>query len=184
MVADHPHQLYVVEFTEAQQARLRGFSCGDETVTARMATEWILGSSALISREKHGTRVWLFETSRGEVVGFGSVGPATWRCPPPDGDREEVVIIPMLGIDAKFQGQPDDPDWRYADQIMAHLLCEAQRIAREWNGDAARRPRRVVLLVHPDNRRAIRFYERCGFDSWEGVIFRYGNLGMFRFIDA
>lgn len=182
-MADHPHQLYAVEFTEAHQARLRRFSCGDETVSARMANEWILGSSVFASRER-GTRVWLFETGRGEIVGFGSVGQAKWRCPPPDGNREDVVIIPMLGIDARYQGQPDDPDWRYSNQIMAHLLYETQRIVCEWDGDAARRPQRVVLLVHPDNRRAIRFYERCGFDLWEGVTFRYGNLGMYRFIDV
>ena len=177
-MAVHPHQLYAVEFTEAAQARLCGFSCGDETATARAATEWILGSGAIVSRKKYGTRVWLFETAGGEAVGFGSIGPSTWKWPPPDGDREDVVIIPMLGIDTKYQGQPDDPDWRYSNQIMAHLLFEARRMIREWERDAARKPKRLVLFVHRDNERAIRFYRRCGFELLEGVEFRYNQLAM------
>ena len=71
-MTDHPHQLYAVEFTEADQARLVGFSCGDEP-WSKHVTEWIVGSDVLESM-KRGTRVWLFETAQAEVVGFGSVG--------------------------------------------------------------------------------------------------------------
>ncbi len=45
---DHPDQLYAVEFTEADQVRLVGFSCGDE-LWSRHVTEWILGSDVFDS---------------------------------------------------------------------------------------------------------------------------------------
>ena len=109
-MTDHPHQLYAVEFTEAGQARLAGFSCGDEA-WARHVTEWVLGSDVLESM-KRGTRVWLFENAAGDVVGFGSIGTSVWRWPPPDGARTTIVLIPMLGLDARFRGQPADPEWR------------------------------------------------------------------------
>ncbi len=81
---DHPHQLYAIEFTEADQARLVGFSCGEE-LWSKHVTEWILGPDVLDSMKEHGTRVWLFETVQGDIVGFGSVGTSVWRWPPPDG---------------------------------------------------------------------------------------------------
>ncbi len=115
-MADHPNQLYAVEFTEADQARLVGFSCGDE-LWSRHVTEWIRGSDVVDSM-KRGTRVWLFETTQGEVVGFGSVGTSEWRWPPPKGSKATIVLIPMLGIDFRFRGDPSDPDWRYSGQLM------------------------------------------------------------------
>lgn len=84
----HPHQLHAVEFAEADQARLAGVSCGDEP-WSKHVTEWIRGSDVLDSMQR-GTRVWLFETDHGEVVGFGSIGTSTWRWPPPDGARQPL----------------------------------------------------------------------------------------------
>ena len=51
---DHPHQLYAVEFTEADQDRLVGFCCGNEE-WSKHVTEWILGSDVLDSIERHDT---------------------------------------------------------------------------------------------------------------------------------
>ena len=123
---DHPHQLYAVEFTEADQARLAGFSCGDES-WSRHVTEWIRGSEVLDSIKRWGTRVWLFEMEQGEVVGFGSVGTSVWQWQPPGGPKTTVVLIPMLGIDIRYQGYPPEPEWRYSRQIMAHLVFEGER---------------------------------------------------------
>jgi len=170
-----PHQLYALEFTEADQARLAGFSCGDEAWSKHVA-EWILGSDVLDSM-KRGTRVWLFENGKGEVVGFGSIGKSVWRWPPPDGARETIVLIPMLGIDVRFQGEPSDPDWRYSRQIIGHLLAEGQQIAKGGSGDAAMQ-HWLVLMVHRDNARAIRFYDKCGFELIPGVIRRHDHLVM------
>lgn len=161
-MTEHPHQLRALEFTEADQERLVGFSCG-EAAWSRLATEWIVGSSALDAL-KRGNRVWLFETTDTNVVGFGCLGTSTWRWPPPDGkDRERVVLIPMLGIDQRFQGKPADAEWRYSRRIMSHLIAEATRIAREWTGAPDKKPNWLVLMVHRDNARAICAYKRCGF---------------------
>ena len=123
-MTDHPHQLYAVEFHEADQARLVGFSCGNE-IWSKHVSEWILGSD-VFSSMKRGTRIWLFENAEGEILGFGSLGTSTWRWPPPDGKRTTIVLIPMLGIDARYHGQPTDPQWRYSRQMMSHLLAEAK----------------------------------------------------------
>lgn len=168
-MTDHPHQLYAVEFTIAEQARLVGFSCGNEA-WSKHVSEWILGSDVLDSMSKWGTRVWLFETERGEIVGFGAVGTSKWRWPPPDGTRSTIVLIPMLGIDHRYHGQPADPAWRYSRQIMSHLIAEGQLMASECSKDAKPKPQWLVLMVHQDNARAIKFYENCGFELIPDVV--------------
>jgi ribosomal protein S18 acetylase RimI-like enzyme len=175
-MTNHPYQLYAVEFTEADQARLADFSCGDE-LWSRHVTEWIRGSDVLDSM-KRGTRVWLFETEQGEVVGFGSVGISEWRWPPPRGSKTTIALIPMLGIDARYRGEPPDPDWRYSNQLISHLIAAAQQIAQQWNGEAEKQPQWLVLMVHRDNARGIRFYERCGFELMPGVVRRMDHLVM------
>ncbi len=175
-MTEHPHQLYAIDFTEADQVRLAGFSCGDEAWSRHVA-EWILGSDVLDSMSKWGTRVWLFETAQGAVVGFGSVGITRWRWPPPDGEPTKIVLLPMLGIDKRFHGMPADPEWRYSRQIMSHLVSEAERIAREWP-DLDKKPRWLVLMVHRDNQRAIAFYEQCGFELIPDVVRRNDHLVM------
>lgn len=121
---------------------------------------------------QRGTQVWLFETAGGEIVGFGSVGTSIWQWPPPHGHRTSIVLIPMLGIDVRFQGQPVDPAWRYSRQLISHLISEGQRIVRDWPVDAELRPQWLVLLVHQDNARAIQFYEHCGFELIPDVVRR------------
>ena len=177
-MADHPNQLYAVEFTEADQARLAGFSCGGE-LWSKHVTEWILGSDVLDSMEEHGTRVWLFETGDSDIVGFGSVGTSVWRWPPPNGAKTNIVLIPMLGIDVRFQGKPSDPEWRYSRQIMEHLLAEGQRLAIEWPEGSGPRPEWIVLMVRRDNARALKFYENCGFELIPGVE-RRNNHGVMK----
>jgi ribosomal protein S18 acetylase RimI-like enzyme len=157
----HPHQLYAVPFTEAGQARLvlAGFSCGDEP-WARAATEWILGPDVSDSITRRGTAVWLFELADRQVVGFASLGKTRWKWPLPDGTYTNLAYIPMVGLAQPFRGQPPDPDWRYADQIMGHLVDQARQLATGWPDDA----KWLVLVVHPDNLRAIQFYQRCGLE--------------------
>ena len=171
-MTDRPHQLYPVEFHKTDQARVVEFSCGEE-IWSRHVAEWIRGSDVFSSMEK-GTRVWLFETAEGEIVGFGSLGTSIWRWPPPDGKRTTIVLIPMLGIDTRYHGQPPEKQWRYSRQIMSHLLFEARQLSRQWSGDANQRPQWLVLMVHKENKRAVRFYQRCGFEMIPGVE-RYKN---------
>ncbi len=172
----HPHQLYAALFTEADQQRLAGFSCGEEA-WSRHVSEWIKGSDVLDSMAR-GTRVWLFETEENEVVGFGSLGISQWRWPPPDGLRTTIALIPMIGIDVRYHGKPVDPVWRYSRQIISHLIAEARQLALEWPDDSTTRPQWLVLMVHQDNPRAIRFYEQAGFELIAGVVRRNNHLVM------
>ncbi len=76
--------------------------------------------------------------------------------PPPEGTRTTIVLIPMLGLEKKYHGEPPAPEWRYSRQIMGHLIAEAQNLTRAGD-DTADRPQWLVLMVHRDNARAIRF---------------------------
>lgn len=96
----------------------------------------------------------------------------------PDGERTTIVLIPMLGIDARFRGQPPDLDWRYSRQIMSHLIADGQRVAREWAGKPDMKPNWLMIMVHQDNARAIRFYEQCGFELIPDVIRRKDHTVM------
>lgn len=172
----HPHQLYAIPFTEADQSRLVGFSCGDD-LWARYVSEWILGSDVLLSMNK-GTRVWLFETAEGEIVGFGSLGTSKWNWPPPDGSKTTIVLIPMLGLAEKFQGQPPEKEWRYSYQIMGHLIAEAQNLAQSAIERNTDKPSWLVLMVHRENARAIHFYQKCGFEIIPDVVRRNDHFVM------
>jgi hypothetical protein len=79
-MTEHPNELLARRFKEADQARLVGFSCGNDD-WSRHVGEWIRGSEVLDSMERYGTKVWLFETIGGDIVGFGSVGLCRWRWP-------------------------------------------------------------------------------------------------------
>jgi ribosomal protein S18 acetylase RimI-like enzyme len=171
-MTDHPYQLYALEFTEADRVRLAGFSCGDE-VWSRCANLWIQGSDVLDS-VKRGTKVWLFENDVGQTIGFGSVGPARWRWPLPDGSYTQLVIIPMLGLDARFRGQPPDPEWRYSRQMMSYLINSATVMSQEMAAKSGTPVDWLVMLVHRDNGRAIKFYQDCGFVQIPDVV-RYND---------
>ncbi len=84
----------------------------------------------------------------------------------------------MLGIDARFQGQPSDSNWKYSRQIMGHLIAEGQQIARDWSKDDNQSPQWMVLMVRGENARAIRFYEQCGFELIPGVTRRNNHVVM------
>ncbi|CAN5393083.1 hypothetical protein BH10PLA2_BH10PLA2_27920 [soil metagenome] len=170
------HQLFAVPFTKADQARLVGFSCGD-AFWSRHVSEWLLGSDVLFSMGR-GTCVWLFETSAREVVGFGSLGISKWNWPPPSGLKTTIAMIPMLGVAEQFHGQPPDPEWKYSRQIMGHLIAQAQELAHIRSTHEADVLQWLVLMVHRDNARAIRFYEQCGFELIPGVERRNNHIVM------
>jgi ribosomal protein S18 acetylase RimI-like enzyme len=161
--AASPQQLYADEFTEEDLAELALFDCsGDSDAPwARAANEWLFGSDVWHSKRR-GTRVWLYRLASGVVVGFGSLGLTRRRWPPPDGGYRNVLIIPMLGIDYRFQGKPTESE-KYSHQILEHLLYEATQLIRH-EGTVGRSTTNVVTLwVHKDNRPAIKLYERFGF---------------------
>lgn len=53
---------------------------------------------------------------------------------------------------------------------MSHVICEAKAMSRKATAESGTSIDWLVLLVHRDNRRAIRFYEKCGFELIPGVV--------------
>ncbi len=158
----NPYQLHADEFTEDDRSELINLNCGDEP-WARAATQWMIGTEVRDSIEKYRTRVWLYRNDQGVIVGFGSLGTTRRRWPPPDGGYTNLLIIPMLGIDYHFHGQPPDPQQRFSNQILSHLRYEAIQFIKS-DQDSGRLTLPLLLLyVHRENGRAIRLYEKFGF---------------------
>lgn len=98
-------------------------------------------------------------------VGFSSLGVTRRKWPPPDGGFANLLIIPMLGIDQRFHGQPPERESRYSYQILRHLLYEAGALLKS-HLDAGRNTLTLLALyVHQDNHRAIRLYTKFGFSA-------------------
>ncbi len=163
MPADfHQHQLFADELTTGDISGLVDFDCGDEP-WAKAATAWITGSDVWASIKERKTRVWLYRNAVDAVVGFGSLGFTRRRWPPPDGGHCNFLFIPMLGMDRTFHGQPPDEQFRYSRQILSHLRYEALQLLSEHQAEKRSTLPLLTLLVHKDNARAIRLYERYGF---------------------
>ena len=185
-MTDHPHQLYTVNFMEADQARLAGFSCGDEA-WSRCATEWIQGSDVLDSM-KRGRRSGYLRTREAKSLASVRWGERLGVGRPQMVRRLQSMLIPMVGLATSFHRQPPDPDWRYAKQVMSHLINAAREIshlinaAREISHETAAQSAKpaqwLVLMVHRDNQYAIRCYEKCGFELIPDVVRRNDHLVM------
>jgi ribosomal protein S18 acetylase RimI-like enzyme len=160
-----PDTLRAEPFTVAKQALLSHLHFGDDEWTREIGV-WITGAEAIEASEKPGTEIWLYYL-RDRCVGYGVLGASSWRYPPPNGDRQDVTIIPMLGLLPECQGKPDGaaPEERYSSQLLSDLLSRA----------TDRKPKVAVLFVHPDNARAIGLYQRFGFEN-----FGLGNNGYIR----
>ncbi len=164
--------LFADEFTTADQPFLAGLRCGDEP-WALAATEWINSSEVLDSIEKHGTKVWIYRNAEEDdsIVGFSSLAATGWqKWPPPDGKRSRLLYVPQLGLDQKFRGYPPDPEWRYANQVMEHLIGQAVLLAKQIQQEKppSKHVDLVTLKVHRDNVAARRLYERYGFELLHG----------------
>ena len=164
--------LFANEITAADQPFLAGLRCGDEP-WAQAATEWITSSEVLDSIEKHGTKVWLYRNAEADdaIVGFSSLAATGWqKWPPLDGKRSRMLYVPQLGLDQKFRGYPPGPEWRYANQIMEHLIGQAVLLAKQIQQEKppSKHVDLVTLKVHRDNVAARRLYERYGFELLPG----------------
>ena len=79
-MATNPYQLHATPFTEADQARLVGFSCGDAS-WSRHVTEWILGSDVLDSMKRN-TRGGYISMAAVHSAGSTSRMTGAEHCPP------------------------------------------------------------------------------------------------------
>jgi hypothetical protein len=160
----------------ALRALLDGFDCREDR--GRPATYWenevnswlsadpATREGALYRIRKKDCKVWLYFNATTELVGYGSLGKSKWPDPgmnPPIRDLPAVPIslIPSVGIQTPFQSGPAGAAYedKYSTQILNHLVIEARRKLGE------RQPY-LGLYVHPDNRRAIRCYQRYGFTDF------------------
>ena len=145
-------------FAACHLGDVQDFFCGNNPWHIEVA-KWIKGdtskNSALRDIASGKNEVWLYRTTQGAVVGYGSLGKTKWRWPPPQGQWEIVSIIPFIGIKTEFQGQPHGvpSEERFASQIMGDLIGKARGHGTRILG----------LFVHRDNARAIKFYNRIGF---------------------
>jgi RimJ/RimL family protein N-acetyltransferase len=178
-----PRLLTKTSFSEADLAlpQVQAFFCGEER-WEREITEWLRSpageNSALQDMKNHGTEIWLHWIEESEpaegssggtdrveagtekrkrLVGVSSLGQTQWRWPPPKGPKRLLNIIPCVGLQKAFQGEPKDAPAgeRFASQILDHLIYEATT--------RTHREPRIVLMVDEENLRAIRFYEKAGF---------------------
>ncbi len=130
-----------------------------------------LGSAGLHREARH---EGLDLSKRGEddsIVGFSSLAATGWqKWPPPDGKRSRLLYVPQLGLDQKFRGYPPDPEWRYSNQILEHLIGEAVLLAKQIQQEKppSKHVDLITLKVHRDNVAARRLYERYGFELLHG----------------
>src|SRR5262245_8047965 len=122
-------QLVKIAFHKDLLPKVQGFDCGDEP-WEREVSDWLKAPSAeqgAIHDWYRGTEIWLYATAAGELVGVGTLGKASTRWPTNKDPKIETSIIPMLGVDRRFQGQPPGPrEGRYSTQILSDLIVEAQ----------------------------------------------------------
>ena len=148
--------LVAIEFDESLLSQVQNFSCGEASYERELA-DWIRVES--IRAIERGSKVWLYANESREVVGFSSLAVTRWRYPSSSDKRTSLAIIPAVAIQRSFWGKPDGPpEGRYSSQILDHLLVEAGLLRLDEPT--------IGLFVHPDNGRAIRAYERAGFQRF------------------
>src|SRR5437870_2919878 len=104
-------------FMELLWPKVQAFYCGDEP-WQREVSDWIKaprGAGGALDELDRGTRIWLYVSGAGELVGFGSLAPAMQRWPRAKDPQIPASVIPMLGVDARFWGRsPGPPEERYS----------------------------------------------------------------------
>ena len=149
-----PRNLRAEEFTPDKAPQVAGFSCGEEP-WERAISEWITGEGVFRSIVEKGSRVWLYFTQdTGELVGYGSLGKTRRRWPSPGGDYLNLSIIPAMGIQTAYQGEPRNDPPKFSHQVLGDLIHRARH-----DGTTL-----LILYVHKDNGKARGLYERFGFE--------------------
>ncbi len=159
--------LIVVPFTRDHLPRVQEFACGEEDHERELA-DWIRQEG--LTTVERGGKVWLYVTEAKEIVGFGSLVVTRWHYPEPSSKRTSIALIPAVAIQKPFWGKPEGPrEGRYSTQILEHLIAEAAQLPIQEPI--------LALYVHPANQRAIKAYERAGFQPF-GQTYRDPSSGV------
>lgn len=156
---DKPGTLNPKPFFKRMIGSTARLSCG-RTQDGTKANDWLhdVGYPTVRTELNRGTRVWLYENSDKLLVGFGSLGTASWLI---GGVPTVVQFIPMLGVFEEFQGlpAPESGEDKYCYQILSHIIDEAElRISTSrWLG----------LSVRKEHAEAIHIYTETGFEWLE-----------------
>src|SRR5579884_767622 len=160
-------RLVKIAFTEADLPAVQSFACGDRLWEAHLS-DWIKGKStddtSVIEAMQDGTKVWLYMTQQGGIVGYGSLGVTTWSYPSPyGGEKATFGVIPALAVNLPFQGQPPG-NWeqRYSTEIIGDLIAEAVETYRTGSFPDPL----LGLFVDTRNVRAKKLYVRMGFEDF------------------
>ena len=136
------------------------FDCGD-AVWERDLAGWIRDPERALKDIEQGCQVWLWADNNGTLVGFGSLGITSWRVPNPNKSAPQTIsVVPAIALSSAYQGKPVGvaPKHRYARIILEDIIAEAIAYVET-------RPF-IGLFVHVDNKKAIAFYKRAGFDEF------------------
>lgn len=164
-----------LSFIEEDLTAVQGFACGNEP-WERYLAQWITNTAPdeknVLEHLRDGTKVWLYLTGQGDIVGYGSLGTTTWKYPAPFGSEEATIgVIPAVAVSSSFQGQPLG-DWRqrYSTEILSDLIATATK-----DYSAGRFPDPVLgLFVDTRNGRAKKLYTRVGFNDYGKPFKRIG----------
>jgi ribosomal protein S18 acetylase RimI-like enzyme len=136
-------RLLADEFSDDLRDDVADFACGNEP-WAILASDWIKSNTGALASMARGTRVFLYYTIDGQLVGFGAIGETSW----PNFAPDKTPVIPMLAVSSDFQKQG------YCTEIVEDLVDRAYEI-----GGSA-----VVLTVDPENP-AIEIYRKLHFSE-------------------
>jgi GNAT superfamily N-acetyltransferase len=162
--------LVVLPFTAELAGLVEAFACGEEPHERELA-DWIKQDA--LAAMNRGTSVWLFFTPERELVGYGSLGKTQWSWPDSASNKVPIQIIPAVAIQKHFWGKPEGPrEDRYSSRILDHLVAEATE-----RSDVSPL---LGLFVHPANQRAVKLYQRAGFEPFHhtftdrttGIVYR------------
>lgn len=125
----------------------RTLQLGDEPWEAEIAA-WLAGDthaeSSLAADLARGNLAWLYLNGEGDIVGVGSIGPATASYPRNSSPRLNATCVTFLAVDRHHRRQG------HGQRILDHLLSVA--LARRETHPL------LILFVHPDNADALAWY--------------------------
>ena len=168
-------RLFRIDFIEEDVSAVQDFACGGEpweVYLSQWITNTVKDDKGVIDCLREGTKVWLYLTGDGDIVGYGSLGITTWKYPNPYGsDGATFAVIPAFAVSSAFHGQPPG-DWsqRYSTEILIDLIEAAKS---DYLANAFPNPA-VGLFVDTRNARAMKLYSRMGFMDYGKPLKRTG----------